>query len=234
MMRIPALTLAAVAVAAALLAGCGGDDAKKTNDPTALAGEPTRAVYTGDGAIDQVIEAALAADDIALAGLVGYQTIACTKDSPEAPGDPPRCRETEADGALVEVLPATTACNPTWVRPEQVPDIFRLDFPKDSTSLGAVARVRPDPAAFGGGFGATEMAVFATGQHQDTQPMGVALHLKNGRVVWIEADCTSSLALLAPERIDSYILDPSGTRTSLTPAAADTPAPAATEEPPVE
>lgn len=225
MMRIPARTLLTVAVAAVFLAGCGGGGTKKTDDPTAPAAEPTRAVYTGDGAIDQVIAAALASDDIALAGLVGYQSVACTKDSPEAPGDPPRCRETEAEGALVEVLPATTGCNPTWVRPEQVPDIFRLDFPKGKTSLGAVARVRPDPAAFGGGFGATEMAIFATGQHADTQPMGVALHLKNGRVVWIEADCTSSLALLAPERIVSYILDPSGTRTSSTPAPVGTPEP---------
>ncbi len=232
MMRTPARTLLAVAVAAVFLAGCGGGGTKKTNDPTAPAPEPTRAVYTGDGANDQVIAAALAADEIALAGLVGYQNVACTKNSLEAPGDPPRCRETEADGALVEVLPATTGCNPSWVRPEQVPDVFRLDFPKDKTSLGAVARVRPDPAAFGGGFGATEMAIFATGLHPDTQPMGVALHLKSGRVVWIEADCTSSLALLAPERIESYILDPSGTRTSSTPVPVGTPAP--TDETPAQ
>ena len=64
--------------------------------------------------------------------------------------------------------------------------------------------------------------------------MGVALHLKNGRVVRIEADCTSSLALLAPERIESYILDPSGARTSLTPAPAHTPEPAQTNETPAQ
>jgi hypothetical protein len=225
MIRIPARTLIVIALAAVFVAGCGGSSTTKTE--RTVSAEPTHGTYTGDGATDQVITAALASKDIDLAGLVGYQKVACKKDSAQGP-NPPACRDTEADGALVEVLPATTACANQWVRPEQVPDIFRADLPTGKPVLTAVAVPAPNPAAFGGGFGADQVAIFRTGAHPDGQPMGVALHIKDGRVVWIESDCANAQEFLGADRVASYIIDPNGTVTPPTPvpAASATPEPA--------
>ena len=215
MSRILARSLAAAAIVAALATACGGGSSK-TITRTVAAPAATRVVVTGDGAVDQVIAAALAVDDIELAGLVGYQKIACKKDSPQGPGDPPLCRENEADGAAVEVF-ATTGCERAWIRPEQVPDVFRYNVPKGAPKLLAVFRPKNVPSSFGTNFDADHVAVFRIGTHGDGQASGAALHLKNGRVVWFESDCRNVLELIAPEKVDAFILDPTGTVTLPTP-----------------
>ena len=225
MARNAACSVAAAVLIASFIAGCRGGGTK-TTVRTVTASEPTRAVITGDGPLDQVIAAALVSDDIELAGLAGYQKIACRKDSAQRPGDPPACRETEADGALVEVLPVT-ACEGGWVRPEQVPDAFRAALRSGTPRILAVFKPRATPAAFGGGFGAEQVVVFRTGTHPDTQPQGVALHIKNGRVVRIESDCRNVLLLIASEKVDAFIIDPRGTVTPPTPTP-QTPAPSGT------
>jgi hypothetical protein len=229
MTRHPARYACAAILAAAFVAGCGGGSGTKTTVRTVPASEATRAVVTGDPPVDQVIAAALASDDIELAGLVGYQKVACKRDSAERSGDPPSCRETEADGTLVEVLPVS-ACDSGWVRPEQVPDSFRLDLPQGKPVMVAVLKPKATPTTFGGGFGADQAVVFRTGTHGDGSAMGVALHLRNGRVVWIEADCKNFLELIAPEKVDAFIVDPNGTVTPPTPAPTASPvtAPAST------
>ncbi|MFI5178320.1 MAG: hypothetical protein ACHQO8_07145 [Vicinamibacterales bacterium] len=223
MTRHPARYACAAIVAAAFIAGCGGGSGTKTTVRTAPAPQPTRAVVTGDPPVDQVIGAALASDNIELAGLVGYQKIACKKDSPGRPNDPPPCRETESDGTLVEVLPVTASCNSGWVRPEQVPDSFGLALPKGKPVMLAVLKPKATLATFGGGFGADQAVVFRTGTHGDGSATGVALHLRTGRVVWIEADCHNLLELIASDRVDAFIVDPNGTVTPSTPAPAASP-----------
>lgn len=224
MTRHPAHYACAAIIAAGFVAGCGGGSGTKITVRTAPASEATRAVVTGDPPVDQVIAAALASDNIELAGLVGYQKVACKKGSAEQPGDPPACRDNEADGTLVEVLPVTASCDGGWVRPEQVPDSFSLDLPRGKPAMLAVMKPKATPATFGGGFGADEAVVFRTGTHGDGSAMGVALHLRNGRVVWIEADCKNLLELIAPERVGTFIIDPKGTVTPPTPAPAVSPA----------
>ncbi len=214
MSRTPASFLALTAILVALAAACGGGGAKTTTRTVAVP-PSTRAAVTGDGAVDQVIAAALASNEIELAGLVGYQKIACKKDSRQGPGDPPLCRENEADGTSVEVF-ASTGCDGTWVRPEQVPDVFRTGLPKGAKLL-AVFRPKDVASRLGSSFGADYVAVFRVGTHGDGQASGAALHLKNGRIVWFEADCRNVLELIAPEKIEAFILDPAGTVTPPTP-----------------
>lgn len=214
MSRTPASFLALAAILVALAAACGGGSTKTTTRTVAVPAS-TRAAVTGDGAVDQVIAAALASNEIELAGLVGYQKIACKKDSRQGPGDPPLCRDNESDGTAVEVF-ASTGCDGTWVRPEQVPDVFRAGIPKGAKLL-AVFRPKDVASRLGSSFGADHVAVFRVGAHGDGQASGAALHLKNGRIVWFEADCRNVLELIAPDRVEAFILDPSGTVTPPTP-----------------
>ena len=215
MSRTPAIVLAAAAVLTTLAAACGGGSSKittRTVGPSTAAPAATRVVVTHDGAVDQVITAAIASDEIELAGLVGYQKIACKKDSRQGSGDPPICRATESDGTAVEVL-ASSGCDATWTRPEQVPDIFRAGLPKGASQILAVFRPKPAPSPYGLDFATDQVAVFHVGTHGDGQASGVALHIKNGRIVWFESDCRNLLELIAPEKVDAFILDPSGTVT---------------------
>ena len=215
MSRTLATALAAIAAIATLTAACGGGSGKTTTRTvaaTAPGAAPTRVVVTRDGAVDQVITAALAADEIELAGLVGYQKITCKKNSGQQPGDPPICRESESDGTVVEVF-ASSGCTATWTRPEQVPDVFRVGLPKGAPQLLAVFHPKAAASPFGVDFEADRVAVFRVGTHGDSQASGAALHIRNGRIVWFEADCRNLLELIAPERVDAFILDPSGTVT---------------------
>jgi hypothetical protein len=218
MKRSAAGTLAAVVALAALLAACGGGGTK--TNTTASAGTPRpeagQAVISGDPAVDKLIAAALAGDDIGLAGLAGYTAVACKKDSAQHPGDPPACRASEADAAKVEVLPAS-GCDTGWVRPEEVPDAFRANLAGKLVLL-AVLKPNVTPDTFGGGFGADTVIVFQTGAHSDGQAAGVALHARIGRVAWIEHDCHNVLELIAPVRVASFVVDPKGSVTPATPS----------------
>ena len=213
MSRTPAIALAAAAAIATLAAACGGGGSKTTTRTVVAPGAaPTRVVVTHDGAVDQVITAGLAADEIELAGLVGYQRIPCKRDSRQGPGDPPVCRDNEADGAGVEVF-ASSACDPSWTRPEQVPDVFRVGLPKGAPQLLAVFRPKTAPSPFGVNLEADHVVVLRVGTHGDGQSSGVALHIVNGRIVWFESDCRNVVELLAPEKVDAFIVDPNGTVT---------------------
>ncbi len=213
MTRNAACSLAAAVVLSALAAACGagGDSGTKASVRTVPAPntskERTPVVLTGTPVLDQVIGAALAADDIELAGLAGYEKIACKRDSTERTGAPPACRDNESDGALVEALPSS-ACDTGWIRPEQVPDAFRFNLPSEKPELVSVYKPRVDSSEFGGGFGTDFVAVFRTHKHAEGPDAGVALHIKGGRVVWIEADCRNLTELTAPQRVESVLFDP--------------------------
>ena len=189
----------------------------KTLPPANTSKQHTPVALTGT-VLDQTIGAALAADEIELAGLAGYSRVACKKDSTERAGAPPACRDNESDGAQVEVMPSS-GCDTGWVRPEQLPDAFRFNLSSQKPVLVSVYKPSTNPAEFGGGFGADAVAVFRTNKHAEGPDAGVALHIKGSRVVWIEADCRNLNELTAPPRVESIIFDPAvGVVPTTTPA----------------
>jgi hypothetical protein len=203
--RAGALALSALVLL--LAAACGGGSGTTTTISTPRPQpQVTPNVVTGDGEIDSLIRLAMVSDDIQLASLAGYESLACKKEP--APGDlAPKCRDNEAEGKSVEVLPSS-GCDRTFVRPEQVPDAFRAVFPGKATDVVAAYRPKADALLYGGGFGNKQVIVFRTGLHPNGAAAGVALHVKDGRVVWIESDCDNLFALMVPERVDSFIVDP--------------------------
>jgi hypothetical protein len=221
MVRNAACTVAAAVLVSVLAAACGGGRGTTTVVRTVAAGPGARAVITGDGSIDLVVDAALRVDDIALAGLTGYEHVPCKKGAAEELGDAPACRENESNGTPVEIL-ASSACANGWVRPEQAPDAYRFSLAPDKPELVSVIKPRLGPFVYGGGFGAQSVAVFRTKTGGDGQPGGVALHITDGRISWIEASCRNVAELTAPERVESVIFDPKN------PAASSSPTPSAT------
>lgn len=216
------LALAGLVLVLAAACSGGGGGTKVSTQVVPPGAKVTPNAVTGLGELDALIFAAVGANNIELAALTGYQKLAC-KTAP-TPGElAPACREGESDGTSVEVLPSSGgACERNFVRPEQVPDAFRTAFPSKDTAVFAVYRPKPDPASFGGGFSSGQVIVFRTGAHPNTAPMGVAVHVKDGRVVWLEADCDNVFTLVASERVDSFILDPEGVVTKATPSPAAT------------
>jgi hypothetical protein len=191
----------------------------RTLEPGDVEPRPTLAVSSGAPEVDRVIIESIAKDDIALAGLAGYQNVACRADGD--PGDAPICRDSESPEDIVEVL-AASACENGWVRPENVPDAFRLALAPDTPELLIAYRPLYPEGTFGGGFGATSVVVFATGSREDGTPKGTALHVREGRIVWIQNDCANVSELVTSPFIESFLIQPAAT-----PAAppADTPAP---------
>ncbi len=227
----PACILAAIGCALAL-AACGGGGGTTVSERTVpasgtVAPKPTLETSSGFPEVDAVIAAALAQDEIELAGLTGYQILPCRPES-EA-GDGPLCREGESGGDQTEVMAATT-CENGWVRPEAVPDAYKLAFAPDPPQLVAVYTPRFADAAFGGGFGSTAVAVFKTGVHEESGlTRGTALYIKQGRTVWLRGDCADLVELLDPAGIDTYLIAPGGAE----PLPSPTPAPPP-EEPTLE
>jgi len=207
----PAGIILATAFAVFAFAACGGGGGTTVTERTVpVSGtavpRPTLETSTGFPEVDAVIAAALVQDHIELAGLTGYQVLACRP--PEEPGDGPPCREGESAGAEIEVMAATT-CENGWVRPEAVPDAYTLSFAPDPPELVAVYTPRFTDATFGGGFGATAVAVFKTGIHEETGlTRGTALYIDKGRTVWLRGDCTDLVELLDPSGIETYLIAP--------------------------
>lgn len=205
----------------AFFAACGGDggDTGTIVTERTVAARPSLPESTGFAEVDQVIIAALARDDIELAGLTGYQRLPCR--APDAEGTEPLCRAGEEPGTVVEVL-AGSSCENSWVRPESVPDAYRLSLASGSPKLLTVYVPRITEATFGGGFGATSVAVFDTGVKDTGLARGVALYINNGRTVWLRGDCRELDELLAPELVESYLIEPAARLATPTAVAAPT------------
>jgi hypothetical protein len=229
-LAVPVFTLA-------LLASACSTGGSSPNTPTVAAvvsptpsnTSPARTPIPGlpAGLPELVVGAALDKDNIQLARLTFYQQIACKADqNPHVGGDPPVCRDNEPDGTSVIVLPATQ-CQGDWVRPEQVPDVYLAALRIEKPRLVAAYTPKLRPASFGGGFAADTVLVFQTG---DAAADAVALHVKSGRVVWVQAACTSVADLIAPDDVDAFILEPTGIAARDATPATETP-PAAPDEP---
>ncbi len=222
--------LAAVAVAGAAVAACGGGGGTTTTVRTVPVPQVTLTArtLTGIAEVDHLIAAAEAKDVIELAALTGYQHVACDLDAEDGT-DVPRCRDNESSGDEVEVL-ASSACDRTWVRPEQVPDAYRAALSAGDVKLFAVYEPDDTDETFGSGFGAQHVIVLLVGARPDGAPAALALHVKDGRVAWFERECEQALELVAGDRVRSFLVAPAGT-----PSATGTPEPAvppdATETP---
>jgi len=85
------------------------------------------------------------------------------------------------------------------VRPEQVPDVYQEAFDREGLELYAAYT----PSAFATRYGTEYVAVVV-----DSDGNGVAIHTREGRVVFLEDDCDNLPALVAPERAANFIKQP--------------------------
>lgn len=204
--------IAATILSFGFLLGACGDDGTVVTTMTVAPGDggdgDAPPVRTGVAELDTIIADAIAGEQdayIEMAALTGYQRVNCvTGDSSEFV---PQCRDTDEPGAEVEALPVV-GCLPAWIRPEQVTDQYRQSLPAGETDLLAVYDPAPDTPVINGGFGATSVLVFSTGTNSDGNPRGTALHIRDGRIVLVEPSCDNVSELLAPERVESYIIEP--------------------------
>jgi hypothetical protein len=103
-----------------------------------------------------------------------------------------------------------------------VPDAYRLSLAPGPPKLVAAYTPRFTDSTFGGGFGATVVAVFDTGVKDTGLARGVALYINNGRTVWLRGDCRELDELLAPELVESYLIEPATRLATPTAVAAPT------------
>lgn len=214
--RLLTLTVATVLLAttAACSDGGGTTEVVVTRGAGNGDGGPPRdiPVVTGIPDADHLIDAALRKDDIELAGLTQYQNVPCVPGGGPAG---PACRAGESEGDVVEALPASS-CDDGWVRPENVPDAYRLALEPGDPKLLAVYRPAYPADEFGAnapagpGHNGQVVAVFDTGLRDDGAPKGVALHMDPGKIVWLETDCAGLTTLLDPARAASYLIEPEG------------------------
>ena len=215
MIRTAACSLGAAVLLCFAAAACGDSG---TNDVvrTAIPEKGPPAAFTGDGPLDFIIDAMLRADVIEIAGLTGYSRVACKKGTAEEADGAPLCRENERAGESVEVLPSS-ACGNGWVRPEDVPDAYAYNLGPEKPELFEVFKPRFGPTTYGGGFGAQQTVVIRSRATSDGRPAGVALHVFNGSVVWIEAGCSGLSELTAPGKVQAVIFDPKNPAASRSP-----------------
>lgn len=181
------------------IASCSDDDGTETIVRTIPATTPVP-IDTGIEQLDPTLNAALVGDVIELAGLTGYQRIACVEG--ESTEGPPPCRAGEAPGTEVEALPSA-GCAQRWSRPEQAPDEYRrvLGLRRE---LAAV--YRPETPSYGEEY----VAVFRTtvSAADPAASTGVALSVLGGRVVSLEEPCDSVEDLYADDRVAEFVVEP--------------------------
>ena len=193
------LSVAALALAAVACGDSGTETTVRT--PSAPSGDTAN---TGIASLDYTLNSALRADRIELAGLTGYQQVPCVETSQGA-GSAPVCRESEPAGQAVEVFPVLQ-CELQWTRPEVVPDAYQQAL-GESPSLFAVYRPVGRPMVPLADY----VAVFDT-DPGDAQS-GVALTLREGRVIALEYDCGNFEGLYAPDKVQEFVVQPGGDAT---------------------
>jgi len=103
---------------------------------------------------------------------------------------------------------ARSGCDTGWVRPEAVPDAYSTALKNGEPQLFAVYVPKSAPGAFGSDLGAQYVIVLSAGRHDDGTAAGVALHVKAGRIVWLQTDCQQFLALVSQDVVESYLVKP--------------------------
>jgi len=210
--------MAAAGIVVAMACGGGGS----TSGPSAAVGTRGAGGPTGLPEVDHLIEAAQGGNIIELASLAGYQKVKCVTGEE---GASPKCRGNESAGTSVEVL-ASSGCQRGWVRPEQVSDTLRTLLPSGEVNLFAVYQPKDTSNSYDGGFGSQYVVVLSAAKRPDGTPTGVALHVNDGRVTWLEHECSEILELIATSRVKAFIIPPvasGATQAAGTPGAGVTP-----------
>jgi len=191
------LAFLTIVLLAATATACNDDSNPDTTvrSPSSSNGE----AHTSIPELDHTLNAALAGDKIELAGLTGYQHIGCVAQ--QVGNSPPACRPNETLGMEVEAFPVLQ-CELAWIRPEVVPDAYAKAL---GTKAKLVAVFRPVSRPFV--LEANYIAVFDTDGNDDTQT-GVALSIKEGRVIQIEYQCSDFAALYAPDKVSEFVVAP--------------------------
>ncbi len=204
--------LVAAMAAIAVACGGGGDGSSNSSGQPGTPGAAGAQGPTGLPEVDHLIQAARDGNVIELASLAGYQKVGCEGGGTATA---PPCRSGESKGTKVEAL-AFSNCDHSWVLPEQVSDQYKMLLPSGQVSLYAVYRPNDTSNTFEGGFGSQYVIVLSAGKRSDGQPAGVALHVNDGRVTWIEHECKGIAELVAGSRVKSTIIAPGGSATAAT------------------
>ena len=175
---------------------------------TALVPSPTSAekyhsldITTTIEEIDTILAAVNSSDQQKLTDLFSYTTIAC-KSVVNALGGPPPCREGEAEGTLVEVLPVLSS-EGTYLWKDEVSNWPGLDV----AGLYAVYQVS-ESAYSDENFPKGDYAVILVGK--ENQP-GIVLHIKDAGIVRIDDildDAPGALQAVLERDAEQVILAP--------------------------
>jgi hypothetical protein len=193
------LFLASIALAAA---ACNGDSGTETTPrtPSSDGGNGGESVNTGVPALDHTLNAALDVDRIELAGLAGYQRIGCVEVAEEV-ASRPVCRDGEEPDQPVEAFPVLQ-CDLAWVRPEIMPDVFGEALGAEP-ELVAVYEPVDQPLVLDSDY----VGVFDT-VDDESRRAGIAMAIKEGRVIQVEYDCGDFDGLYADEKVQRFLIQP--------------------------
>lgn len=202
-MRLALSGLCVVLATAAAACSGGGGSTSTVTPAQGPAPTPVTIKIAGTEPVVLVLNAATAGDAIELARLTGYSAKPCSSGG--TAGLPP-CRDSEQDGTEVNIL-AQMSCDRSWIRPELVADAYMSAF-RDGAQLVALYKPKPGAAALPADLDIEYVMVLQTGTRPEGTQDGVALHIRDGRVVMIERPCIGFLQLLAPERVGSFVVRP--------------------------
>jgi hypothetical protein len=167
-----------------------------TEQPTAADTEEPSAEVPAE--VQAVIDAALSGDPAELLTLVQYTTIPCAATS-EGIGGPPTCRQGEADGTSVDVLPVGT-CEGELRRPDEIGDTLAL---LSDISLYAVYRWPAEQEPPG------EYAAMFARTGPTGEALAVELVIEDGRLVRLKFGCGETPAQLVQfQGLEDVILPP--------------------------
>jgi hypothetical protein len=163
--------------------------------PAVVEGYPLN-TRTGIPDIDNVLAAVAGGDPQELRSLIQYTSAPCTWR--EGLGGPPKCREGEAEGTMLEVLPFLGS-EGSFIRRNEIADWPGID----ASALYAVFEVANDAAREEYYLPGKYVALFLQKGSQD----GVALHIMDGRVVRVDtmfsASQDSSKSFIEQDSLDT-------------------------------
>jgi hypothetical protein len=148
--------------------------------PVATEGYPLD-TRTGLSDVDPVLAAVASGDPEELRSLIQYTSAPCTRM--DGLGGPPKCREGEAEGTMLEVLPYLGS-EGSFIRKSEIADWPGIDAAALYGVFGVGEKARREEYYLPGEY----VAFFL----QKDNKGGVALHITDGRVVRVDSMFTGS------------------------------------------
>jgi hypothetical protein len=190
----------------ALLAlACKGEGGPAST-PTAAPATPTPTatetpVVGAPAEVQAIVDAALSGDPEELRALVGYTKVGCIT-TPQGIGQPPLCREGEAEGTPVDVL-WVAACEGGHVRADEIDDTLSM-----LSGLGFYAVYRW-PEAFDQPPVAAEYAAIFSRTSPQGEALAVQLLIEDRRLVAVKFGCGETPEQLVEfEQLEDVVLPP--------------------------